>query len=186
MLNFLGKMLVEKSMSKVIAVSNHKGGVGKTTSTLNIGSALSNKGFKVLLVDFDPQANLSQSLHKESEPISVYDYIKEDRMVSPVKINENLYLIPSSLDLSAAEIEISAEPGREYILGDVLEKVKADYDDANKSIEVILDACCDAIAEGIEERKAERVDAEAAAEEKTEEADSARVEDEEEEAPAEE
>lgn len=115
-------------MGKIIAVSNHKGGVGKTTSTINIGAALANKGFKILLVDLDPQANLTQSLNLENNELTMYDYIKNDIVVAPIEIREYLHAIPSSLDLSAAEIEISAEPGREFIVKEILSKITNRYD----------------------------------------------------------
>jgi chromosome partitioning protein len=115
-------------MSIIIAVSNHKGGVGKTTSTVNIGAALVRKGYKVLLVDLDPQANLTQSLDAKQSAFTIYDYIKGSDNVIPVQIKPNLFMIPSSLDLSAAEVEISSEPGREYILKDILSKVEKSFD----------------------------------------------------------
>jgi chromosome partitioning protein len=115
-------------MKKIIAVSNHKGGVGKTTSTVNIGAALVKNGYKVLLVDLDPQANLTQSLGIVSNEMSIYDYIKGSRPVFPLSIKKNFFIVPSSLDLSAAEVEISSEPGREYILRDILSQISNNFD----------------------------------------------------------
>lgn len=115
-------------MSKVICVSNHKGGVGKTTSTMNIGAGLSQLGKKVLLVDLDPQANLTQCLGKEGQEKNVYGSLKGEYPLHPVVVSEGFHLIPSTLDLSGAEVELSGEAGREYILRELLEPVKKGYD----------------------------------------------------------
>ena len=112
----------------IYAISNHKGGVGKTTSTINIGAALANKGKKVLLVDLDPQANLTQSLGIKNVQISIYENLKGNKIIHPVEHRANLYVLPSSLDLSAAEIELSSEPGREYILKDILSQLENKFD----------------------------------------------------------
>ena len=108
-------------MNKVISISNHKGGVGKTTSTINIGAGLSKLGKKVLLIDFDPQANLSQSLAVIEPEKNVYGALKGDYELEPLNIYEGLDMIPSTLDLSGAEIEMSGEAGREYILKELIE-----------------------------------------------------------------
>ena len=112
----------------IYAISNHKGGVGKTTSTINIGAALAAKKKRVLLVDLDPQANLTQSLNIQKPEITIYDNLRGEKLISPVEYKNNLYVLPSSLDLSAAEIELSAEPGREYILKELLYRLKDKYD----------------------------------------------------------
>lgn len=112
----------------IYAISNHKGGVGKTTSTINIGASLANKGKKVLLVDLDPQANLTQSLGIKNVQISIYENLRGEKIIHPVEHRSNLYILPSSLDLSAAEIELSSEPGREYILKDILSQVVNKFD----------------------------------------------------------
>ena len=111
----------------IYSISNHKGGVGKTTSTINIGAALANKGKKVLLVDLDPQANLTQSLNIKAD-ITIYENLKGEKIIHPIEYRSNLYVLPSSLDLSAAEIELSAEHGREYILNELLDKLVSKYD----------------------------------------------------------
>lgn len=115
-------------MTKTIVMSNHKGGVGKTTSTINLGAALADLGKRVLLIDLDPQANLSQSLGIEDAEETIYDALKYQKVFDPIKIQENIFLIPSSLDLSAAEIELSSEPGREYLLRHSIKKLKDSYD----------------------------------------------------------
>jgi len=112
----------------IYAISNHKGGVGKTTSTVNIGASLANKGKRVLLVDLDPQANLTQSLGIKNVQISIYENLRGEKIIHPVEYRSNLYVLPSSLDLSAAEIELSSEPGREYILKDILSQVVNKFD----------------------------------------------------------
>ena len=116
----------------IYAISNHKGGVGKTTSTINIGAALAAKKKKVLLVDLDPQANLTQSLGINKVEITIYDNWRGEKLITPIEYKSNLYVLPSSLDLSAAEIELSAEPGREYILKEFLLKIKDKYDYINR------------------------------------------------------
>jgi chromosome partitioning protein len=114
-------------MGNIVSVSNHKGGVGKTTSTVNIGAALAQLGHKVLLIDLDPQANLSQSLGLEGKEPNTYQLLKGERAV-PINVAERLDVMPSSLDLSGAEVELAGEAGREYILREALEAVKFRYD----------------------------------------------------------
>ena len=99
-------------MSKVISISNHKGGVGKTTSTINIGAGLNRLGKKVLLIDLDPQANLSQSLGLIEEPYNIYGAIRGEYKLQPIEIVKGLDVIASTLDLSGAEVELSGEAGR--------------------------------------------------------------------------
>ena len=115
-------------MSKVIAISNHKGGVGKTTSAINIGAGLNNLGKKILLIDLDPQANLSQSLGLITSERTIYGAIRGDYPLEPVEIVKGLEVIPSTLDLSGAEVEMSGEAGREYILRELIEPLRASYD----------------------------------------------------------
>jgi len=115
-------------MSKVISISNHKGGVGKTTSAINIGAGLNLLKKKVLLIDLDPQANLSQSLGLINEPINIYGALRGEYKLQPIEIRKGLDVIPSTLDLSGAEVELSSEPGREYILKELIEPLRASYD----------------------------------------------------------
>lgn len=115
-------------MSKVISISNHKGGVGKTTSTINIGAGLNWLGKKVLLIDLDPQANLSQSLGLLNQRTNIYGAIRGEYPLSPLEVLEGLDVIPSTLDLSGAEVELSGEAGREYILRELIEPIRSSYD----------------------------------------------------------
>jgi chromosome partitioning protein len=115
-------------MSKVISISNHKGGVGKTTSAINIGAGLNKLGKKVLLIDLDPQANLSQSLGLIEQDRNIYGAIRGEYKLEPISILKGLDIIPSTLDLSGAEIELSGEAGREYILKELIDSLRGSYD----------------------------------------------------------
>lgn len=115
-------------MSKVISISNHKGGVGKTTSVVNIGAGLNKLGRKVLLIDLDPQANLSQSLGITNPEYTIYGSLRGEYKLQPLEVLDNLFIIPSTLDLSGAEIEMSGEAGREYILKELVEPIRSSYD----------------------------------------------------------
>lgn len=115
-------------MSKTIAISNHKGGVGKTTSSANISAGLANLGKKVLVIDLDPQANLTQSFGLSEENNTIYSAIKGDNTLEPINVQESLDVVTSTSDLAGAELELSAEAGREFILAELIEPVKAKYD----------------------------------------------------------
>ncbi len=115
-------------MTKIIAITNHKGGVGKTTSAVNIGAGLARNGKKILLIDIDPQANLSQSLGIKKSDAMLYEAMRNNAVLSPISILENLEIIPSSADLSNLESELSAEAGREYILDEILSPLKSHFD----------------------------------------------------------
>jgi len=115
-------------MSKIIAIANHKGGVGKTTSVVNIGAGLANMGKKVLLIDLDPQANLSQSLGVEDSEYNIYDSLKGEHGLHPLTVYENLDLVPSTLDLSEMEILLVPMVDREYKLKRLIEPIKNRYD----------------------------------------------------------
>jgi chromosome partitioning protein len=115
-------------MSKVISISNHKGGVGKTTSAINIGAGLNKLGKKVLLIDLDPQANLSQSLGLIEPERNIYGALRGEYKLQAIEILKGLDVVPSTLDLSGAEVEMSGEAGREYILRELIEPIRASYD----------------------------------------------------------
>lgn len=136
---------------RIIAIANHKGGVGKTTSVMNIGAALAQRGKRVLLVDLDAQANLTTSMLGEDPQISIYNAIVNDEALPIHHIADNIHIVPSSLDMAGAELEISARMSREYLLKDLLEPVADNYDyvllDCSPSLGIItlnaLTACTD-------------------------------------------
>ncbi len=113
----------------IIAIANHKGGVGKSTSTASIGAALAKLGKKTLLVDLDAQQNLSFMLTHVDEPEkSIYDSLVRDEPLPIVNISEGIDLVPASLELARAEIDLSTKIAREGILKELLEPVRGNYD----------------------------------------------------------
>lgn len=115
-------------MAVIISLLNHKGGVGKTTSTINIGAALVELGKKVLLVDLDPQANLTLSLGIPRQKFTVYEAFRGESELVPYQVRENFDVITSTLDLSGAEMELINEAGREYILRELFVPMMDEYD----------------------------------------------------------
>lgn len=116
---------------KTIAFTNQKGGVGKTTSTINVGAGLCLQGKKVLMIDLDPQANLTYSLRMNSQRIdnTVYDVLKGRITPDEAIITHNGFdILPSSIDLSGAEMEFANEPARETLLKHNLQKLGKGYD----------------------------------------------------------
>jgi chromosome partitioning protein len=126
--------LVTHGPARVVAVCNQKGGVGKTTTTINLGAALAEQGRRVLLVDFDPQGALSVGLGFQPHELdaTVYNLLME-RHSSPadvvLKTNvAGMDMVPSNIDLSGAEVQLVHEVGREFVLGGVLEPLLGEYD----------------------------------------------------------
>jgi len=118
-------------MGKIVALANQKGGVGKTTTAINLGASVAACERRVLLVDLDPQANATSGLGvTEAEP-SMYDVLIENMplkdIVRPTEI-PTLFLAPSSVDLVGAEVELRDAIGREYYLKRVIDPIAADYD----------------------------------------------------------
>lgn len=115
-----------------VAIINQKGGVGKTTTTVNLGAALARSGSRVLLLDLDPQGHLGLHLGvdvPEGDP-TIYDVLTDELPVRKaiVNVGERLDVVPSNIDLAAAESELVSVLGREVLLRDALETVEADYD----------------------------------------------------------
>jgi len=118
----------------VVAVCNQKGGVGKTTTTINLGAALAEFGRRVLLVDFDPQGALSVGLGIQPHELeaTVYNLLMERAAsIADVVVKTSvadMHLLPSNIDLSGAEVQLVHEVGREFVLGGVLEPLLPEYD----------------------------------------------------------
>lgn len=114
-------------MARIIAIANHKGGVGKTTAALNIAAGVAARGYSVLLVDMDAQANLTDTLHLTERRPNTYDILRGEA-AQPIAVTELLHAVPSTLDLAAAEAELTAAIGRERRLQAALQPLGATYD----------------------------------------------------------
>jgi chromosome partitioning protein len=117
----------------ILGVLNNKGGTGKTTTAVNMAAAAALQGKKALLVDLDPQGNATTGLGFEKATLNstVYNVLSQNRRSDEVLLHtrlENLWLLPSNLDLAGAEVELSSTPGREYILRESLGTAKEKFD----------------------------------------------------------
>lgn len=116
-------------MHKIISILNHKGGTGKTTTSLNLGKALNILGYRVLLVDLDAQANLSQSLGIEDESETIAEAFSQKIKSLPVKqIDELLHIVPASLDLSSVEPGMYSNINSYFLLKLLLAELNGKYD----------------------------------------------------------
>lgn len=133
--------------TRCIAVANQKGGVGKTTSTVNIASSLAQFGARVLVIDMDPQGNASTALgvpHTSSD-LSVYDVLEGRQGIADVKQPcpdmPNLEVVPASIDLSGAELEVAELPNRTFLLKEALEQFLAATDGTDEHVDYVFIDC---------------------------------------------
>ena len=120
-------------MSKVIAVFNQKGGVGKTTTNVNLTASLGSMGKKILVLDLDPQGNTTSGygIDKQSVERTIYDVIIEGVEINEAILStefDNIDIVASDTDLAGCEIELTSRESREYILKNSIDKVRDNYD----------------------------------------------------------
>lgn len=120
-------------MNRVIAIANQKGGVGKTTTTINLAAAIADKGHKVLILDLDPQGNTTSGLGIEKQALEKTAYqvlIGECAITETIlkNVHENVDLIPSNVDLAAAEVELVDLDNQQFILKQEMDKIRDGYE----------------------------------------------------------
>ena len=133
-------------MSKVIAVFNQKGGVGKTTTNVNLTASLGSMGKKILVLDLDPQGNTTSGygIDKQSVERTIYDVIIEGVEINEAILStefDNIDIVASDTDLAGCEIELTSRESREYILKNSIDKVRDNYDyilEGNLEIDKLL------------------------------------------------
>lgn len=116
-------------MAKVISIINHKGGVGKTVTTANLGAALTMKGYKTLLIDLDGQANLTDILGVSIELESTIYEAMRGQCTLPIETTpDGLKIVPSCLDMSAIDTDLMPKYAREFVLSKLIDPIRKDYD----------------------------------------------------------
>ena len=120
-------------MGRTIVIANQKGGVGKTTTSINLSAALAEQGQKVLVIDMDPQGNTTSGLGVEKDEVenTVYELLLGECMIQECmqkEIFENLSILPANINLAGAEIELISAENKEYLLKNALDEVKDQYD----------------------------------------------------------
>jgi chromosome partitioning protein len=128
MFGFIGKKIKKSDKPRVMVFANQKGGVGKTTTAINLGCAVAEKGYKVLIIDLDPQGNASTGLgiYKEFREFSSYDVLVDGMSVNKATVEtgvKNLYLVPSTLDLLGIEATLANDENRSFKLKEAIQNM---------------------------------------------------------------